>query len=370
MRSGSKRAESPRRREGGSPRQSGRSRSPRRRPAPWIGLFSWDSNKNYGLEPLIDSAVVPTDRARPVELLLLPHGTPKPAQWASYLSDLGPERLPLNLVRRHFSPYDMTVSWRELRASMPDFARLLDVPDEQPIYMESIYQALKVLAYTPANQHRTQHSADKAFPERRLDERLDGLRAARLTGRQALQATAAHVASILTHTKKVRKHWHAKVEDLIVGSIDPWNLDAPLLDYGAARAAYIKLFRFFYRSAPQACDLVVRMVRLARTGHPLILVETDAYAQGGHADVTHASKELLRAAASSTQGKLGHSMVLAWDLLHFVEAHGLDADAVGQMPPDQPVLPVARLAVGWRDALPDVTLGQLAAEGQRRARQR
>ena len=188
---------------------------------------------------------------------------------------------------------------------------------------------------------------------------MDGDLAGSLTGRKALQATAEHVVENLTHDKVVRQHWDSKVAPFLLGSIDPWNLDRPLNDYGEARTVYIELYRLFYRAHPEACDLLFRMVCLARAGHPLILIETDAYSQGvkrlltehHRPDATQATKELLlEAAREPVAGKLGHSMVLAWDLLRFVKSQQINsADDIQKVPETKPMFPVPHLRVGWRD---------------------
>ena len=182
---------------------------------------------------------------------------------------------------------------------------------------------------------------------------------------------AGHVREVLTHDKLVRQHWHNKVTHLLVGSVDPWHLEDPLTDYGGARRVYAKLYRFFYRSRPAACQLVWNMILLARAGHPLLLVETDAAEKTedgrekrGAARATRA--QLMSAAAATAHGsKMGHSMVLAWDLLHFVEDGRVNGPAdIAAVPLTRPDLPIPSLTTGWRarrDA-GSLTVGDLAEE--------
>jgi hypothetical protein len=336
-----------------------------------ISLYAWDNSKRTCLSVLEGSRVIPLGGLPPVELLLLPKGAvPLPKTWASYRKDLGPDALKQSHVTRHFSPYDMTVSWRTLQQAMPDFAAFFAgrIQPDQRIYMESLYQALKIFAFTPANQRRTRFHAQKFFGERRLSG-LDEVSARKLTGRQVLQLSGGyspvdHLLDILLHPHYVRQHWHSRVVSFTLGSIDPWDLDKPLNGYGLARAVYVKIYRLYYRSNETACGLVRKMVRLALAGHPLVLVETDAFSQGGQADATLATLETLSSAAASCEGKLGHSMVLAWDLLHLCAS----AADISSTPLELPLLRIPDFHVGWKLQAADLSVGDIIKQSTALAR--
>ena len=366
----------------------------RHRLAHLVYLFSYDNSarapaphttKAAKFKHLIGEAVANTRDLRtdppPVEVLLIPSPPGvQPRDWSSARSSLGRDSFSSKRANECLNPYTMQVTWRRLQQACPSLPSL-GIPEDENIKMETLYQAFKVFASSLQYQYRTgPYDRHRPYPRRQLNlPALLSKEALRVTGRDVLRdpAFSEHLSTLLTHQSfasghnadpahlsadgkriawrmppMVRRHWHNKSVPAQLGYMDPWDLEAPLSGYAGSRRAYARLYRLCYRSRPECAGIVWKRVRLVRTGHALLLIETDAAKAESRGKLFSATLESLQTQMQRTDDKMGHAVVLAWDVLNFANDERIArAKDIATVPLGEPTVPVPQVEVGWR-ALP------------------
>lgn len=241
----------------------------------------------------------------------------------------------------HFCPYTMSMPVAELRALVPLIRHVEEatspIPDSVPIYMETMWQVTKIVPYTKNACWPSRYVSHRKFAERETPADLDGTLLGDLTTATVVQgATADLMRSMLvqgatTQAREplfIRRHWHDKATFFMLGSVDAFDEigEASLLDYGAGRELYAKIFRLFLRHSPTAVRCFGVLAKRIFQGENVIIVETDAARATSETTgqpvkvMGDALLHLCRTYDGTSKTLMGHSMVLAWDLQHAVNA--------------------------------------------------